>query len=122
MKFLIILIPLCAVGALVAAAYFARRILEAETGNERMVEISDAVKQGAMAYMSRQTQTIAVVAAIITALFAVVALTQSGFEATLWWWTTVGFVVGALFSAVSGYVGMNIAVRTNVRVAQLARA
>ena len=122
MRFLIILIPLCAVGALVAAAYFARRILEAETGNERMVEISDAVKQGAMAYMSRQTQTIAVVAAIITAIFAVVALTQSGFEATLWWWTTAGFVVGALFSAVSGYIGMNIAVRTNVRVAQSARS
>ncbi len=122
MRFLIILIPLCAVGALVAAAYFARRILAAETGNARMVEISDAVKQGAMAYMSRQTQTIAVVAAIITALFAVVALTQSGFEATLWWWTTAGFVVGALFSAVSGYIGMNIAVRTNVRVAQSARS
>ena len=122
MRFLLILIPLCAVGALVAAAYFARRILAAETGNERMVEISDAVKQGAMAYMSRQTQTIAVVAAIITALFAVVALTQSGFQATLWWWTTAGFVVGALFSAISGYIGMNIAVRTNVRVAQSARS
>ncbi len=122
MRFLIILIPLCAVGALVAAAYFAQRILAAETGNARMVEISDAVKQGAMAYMSRQTQTIAVVAAIITALFAVVALTQSGFQATLWWWTTAGFVVGALFSAISGYIGMNIAVRTNVRVAQSARS
>jgi len=117
----IILIPLTAVAALVAAGVLARGILQAQTGNARMTDIADAVKQGAMAYMNRQYRTIFLVAVVITALFALVALTQRGAEATLWLWTTVGFVVGAIFSAISGYVGMNIAVRANVRVAQAAR-
>ena len=122
MVFFIGLIPLAAIAALVAALVLAQGILQAETGNERMVDISDAVKQGAMAYMNRQTRTIAIVAAIITLFFILVALFQQGVDATTWWWSTVGFVVGALFSAVSGYIGMNIAVRANVRVAQAARS
>ncbi len=121
MQGLTILIPLCAIVALVAAYLLAQKILKQATGDQRMVEISDAIKQGAMAYMNRQTRTIGVVAIIITALFAIVAMTQRGGSATIWWWTTIGFVVGAIFSAISGYVGMNIAVRANVRVAQAAR-
>ena len=121
MEATLVLIPLAAIVALVAAALLAQTILKAPTGNARMVDISDAVKQGAMAYMNRQYKTILVVAVVITALFALVAVLQAGHEAELWWWTTAGFVVGALFSAISGYVGMNIAVRANVRVAQAAR-
>ena len=121
MQWLTILIPLCALVALAAAYLVAQTIFSADTGNERMVDISDAIKQGAMAYMNRQTRTIAIVAVIITAIFALVAITQRGGSATIWWWTTAGFLVGAIFSAVAGYVGMNIAVRANVRVAQAAR-
>ena len=121
MQFLSFVIPLTAVVALAAAYWLAQRILNAETGNERMVEISDAVKQGAMAYMNRQTRTISIVAAIIIGVFLLVTLFSGGEGRTLWWWTTVGFAVGALFSAISGYIGMNIAVRANVRVAQAAR-
>jgi K(+)-stimulated pyrophosphate-energized sodium pump len=108
--------------ALVAAGVIARSILAAPAGSSRMIEIADAVKQGAMAYMNRQYRTIFVVALVITALFALVAMLQTGEEATLWWWTTVGFAVGALFSAISGYVGMTIAVRANVRVAEAAKS
>ncbi len=117
-----IIIPLTALVALVAAFFLARQVLRAPTGDERMNSISDAVRQGAMAYMNRQYSTIAVVALIISVLFAAVALTQTGLEAVNWWWTTIGFIVGAIFSAISGYVGMTVAVRANVRVAQAARS
>ena len=122
MDLLISLVPLAAILALVAAALLARGVLAAPTGNERMVAISDAVRQGAAAYMNRQYRTITIVAVIITAIFAVVAFATSDPETSLtWWWSTAGFVVGALFSAISGYVGMGVAVRANVRVAQAAR-
>ncbi len=121
MQGLTIFIPLAALVALGAAYMLAQKILKAATGDQRMVEISDAIKQGAMAYMNRQTRTIGIVAIIITLIFAIVSMTQRGGNATIWWWTTIGFIVGALFSAISGYIGMNIAVRSNVRVAQAAR-
>ena len=122
MDVLVILVPLAAVAALVAAWLLARGVLSAETGDARMNEIALAVRQGAGAYMNRQYRTIFVVAVVIAAIFAVVAITRGEpGEAGLWWWTTIGFAVGALFSAISGYVGMNVAVRANVRVAQAAR-
>jgi len=118
----LILAPVGALLALVAAGLLARNVLSHPTGTPRMVEISDAVKQGAMAYMNRQYKTIAVVAAAITAVFLAVTLTRGDVaDRVLWQWTTVGFVVGALFSALSGYLGMNIAVRANVRTANAAQ-
>ncbi|CAN5811161.1 sodium-translocating pyrophosphatase [soil metagenome] len=120
MDALLFLIPLAAIAALGASYSLAQGILKAETGSPRMVEIADAIRQGAAAYMNRQYRTITIVAVIITLLFVAVALFQTGELATQWWWTTVGFVFGALFSAISGYVGMGIAVRTNVRVAHAA--
>jgi len=118
---LIILVPITALIALAAAGLVARAIMAAPTGDARMVEISDAVRQGAGAYMNRQYRTIFIVALVIAALFAIVALASSAHDKALWWWTTVGFLVGALFSASAGYIGMNVAVRANVRVAQAAR-
>jgi K(+)-stimulated pyrophosphate-energized sodium pump len=122
MDVLVILVPLAAIAALVAAWLLARGVLGAPSGDARMNEIAGAVRQGASAYMNRQYRTIFVVAIVIAAIFALVAVTRGGgHEAELWWWTTIGFGVGALFSAISGYVGMNVAVRANVRVAQAAR-
>ncbi|MDZ7708456.1 MAG: sodium-translocating pyrophosphatase [Trueperaceae bacterium] len=122
MEFLVILVPIAAIVALFAAWQQANGVLSAPTGDARMNEIADAIRQGASAYMNRQYRTIFVVALIIAALFALVAYFQTApHQATTWWWTTVGFVVGAVFSALSGYAGMNFAVRANVRVAQAAR-
>jgi K(+)-stimulated pyrophosphate-energized sodium pump len=122
MDVLVILVPLAAIAALVAAWRMARGVLSAPAGDPRMNEIAGAVRQGASAYMNRQYRTIFVVAVVIAALFALVAFTRAdAHEASMWWWTTVGFGFGALFSALSGYAGMNFAVRANVRVAQAAR-
>ena len=119
---LLILIPLAAIVALVAAWLLAANILRSGTGTDRMMEISDAVRQGAAAYMNRQYRTIFVVAVVIIAVFVIVALTSTGESGIQWWWTTIGFAIGALFSGFSGYIGMNVAVRANVRVAEAARA
>ncbi|HUR24648.1 MAG TPA: sodium-translocating pyrophosphatase [Candidatus Thermoplasmatota archaeon] len=118
----LIVAPLAGIVALVAAAFLARSILKAPAGEPRMVEISDAIKSGAMAYMNRQYKTIAAVAAVLVLVFLAVTFTRdTDAEQMEWVWTTVGFVVGSLFSAIAGYIGMNISVRANVRVANAAR-
>ena len=113
--------PLAGLLALAAAGVIARNILRMQTGDAKMVEISTAIKQGAMAYMNRQYRTIGIVAAVLVVVLLVVTFTSGGAERARWMWTTAGFVVGSLFSAVAGYIGMHISVRANVRVANAAK-
>ena len=96
--------------ALVFAAYLVRNVLDYEPGNKKMVKISEAIHKGAMAYLNRQYKTIAVFAGVITILLSV----------AINWQTGVSFLVGAVFSGVAGYLGMNISVRANVRTANAA--
>jgi len=114
--------PLAGLLALAVAGLLAQTILKAPTGNAKMVEISAAIKEGAMAYMNRQYRVIAYVAAGILVLFAIIWGIQSdAVEKAKWLWTAVGFALGALFSACAGYIGMHMSVRANVRVAEAAR-
>ncbi|MDH3980244.1 MAG: sodium-translocating pyrophosphatase [Gammaproteobacteria bacterium] len=100
----------CGFGALVYGAISVKWILAKPTGNERMREISAAVQEGAKAYLNRQYATISMAG---IALFAVVGLFID-------WPTAFGFAVGAVFSGLTGYIGMNISVRSNVRTAEAA--
>src|SRR2546421_5760269 len=88
-------------------------LLQQPAGNERMREISRAVQEGAAAYLRRQYTTIAVVA---IAPFLII-----GFYNKLGWGTAIGFLVGAILSAGAGFIGMNVAVRSNSRTAEAAR-
>ena len=96
--------------ALVYGVVSANWILGRSAGSERMQAIATAIQEGAKAYMNRQYTTIGIVGAV---LFAVLLL-------ALDWGTAVGFAIGAVFSALAGYIGMFVSVRANVRTAQAA--
>src|SRR5258706_15882254 len=104
----------CAFIAIVYGVLQSRWIVSLPAGNARMQEIAAAVREGASAYLKRQDTTIAVVGVV---LFLVIGLIPK-----LGWATGWGFAIGALFSGLSGIIGMNISVRANVRTAEAARS
>src|SRR5438093_1125159 len=96
----ILIAPVAGLLALAAAAVIAQGILKHKVADAKMVEISGAIKQGALAYMNRQYRTIAVVGAVLVAVLLAVAFLGPADKRTEWLWTTAGFAVGSLFSAV----------------------
>lgn len=102
-----------ALAAIIYGAVVIRMILKMSDGNDRMKEIALAIQQGASAFLNRQYKTVTIVAAI---LFLVV-----GFIPSLGWMTAIAFLTGAVLSALTGYIGMFVSVRANVRTAEAAR-
>jgi K(+)-stimulated pyrophosphate-energized sodium pump len=102
----------CAVAALLYGAISIKWVLDKPTGSDRMREIAAAIQEGASAYLNRQYTTIAVVGVI---LFLVIYFALDPR-------TAIGFAIGALLSAATGYIGMNISVRANVRTTEAAKS
>ena len=113
---LVVVVALIALGALGMAAMFRSQVLAAGEGTDSMKTIALAVQEGANAYLRRQFQTLAIFAAI--AFFALLVLPADDTAVRIF--RSVFFLVGAGFSAAVGYLGMNLAVRANVRVAAAA--
>jgi K(+)-stimulated pyrophosphate-energized sodium pump len=104
---------ICAGVAIAYGVWLTVWLLGRAEGNERMKEIAKAVQEGAAAYLRRQYMTIAAV--------SIVPFLLLGFYNKLGWGTAVGFLVGAILSAGAGFIGMNVAVRANLRTAEAAR-
>ncbi|MDP3972025.1 MAG: sodium-translocating pyrophosphatase [Candidatus Nanopelagicales bacterium] len=102
--------------ALLVAAVLVRGVLAASQGTANMQTIAGAVQEGAAAYLSRQFKTLSVFAVIVFFILLVLPSASAGER----WGRSIFFIVGAVFSAVTGYVGMWLAVRANVRVAAAA--
>ncbi len=113
----VIIVAVVALLALGVAGVLVREVLAASQGTQKMQEIAHAVQEGAAAYLRRQFKTLSVFVVII---FFVLLLLPAG-DAGVRWGRSVFFLVGALFSALTGFTGMSLAVRGNVRVAAAAR-
>lgn len=97
--------------AIVYALFLVAKILRAPKGTEVMVEIADAIAEGAVAFLNRQYTVVAAIGALLATILGLL----------LGMPTALGFVVGGVASAVAGIVGMHVSIRTNVRVAQAAQ-
>jgi len=111
-----LIIPACAgILSLLFVAYLAWDILRHDQGNEKMVQISKLIQQGAKAFLRREYTYVSM---FVIAIAALIALAPFISDVKLGWRTSVAFIIGSLASAFAGYIGMSIATRANARTTQ----
>ena len=105
---------ICGAITVIYGLILTRWVLSKPDGDDKMREIAAAIQEGASAYLSRQYRTVAIVAVVIAIILLVVPDLGG-------WKVAVGFLIGAILSAAAGFIGMNVAVRANVRTAEAAK-
>ncbi|MGA5166361.1 MULTISPECIES: sodium-translocating pyrophosphatase [Streptomyces] len=116
-RIIVAVIAAVALAALIVAQLLVRQVLAAGEGTAAMKKIAAAVQEGANAYLARQLRTLGIFAVVVFFLLLLLPADDWSQRAG----RSLFFLVGALFSAVTGYIGMRLAVRANVRVAAAAR-
>jgi K(+)-stimulated pyrophosphate-energized sodium pump len=114
---LVVTVAVIAIVSLVFGFIFRGQVLAADPGTDKMQEIGAAVEEGAKAYLARQFKTLSV---FVVLVFGLLLLLPAD-TASVRWGRSAFFIVGALFSALIGYMGMRLATKANVRVASAAR-
>jgi K(+)-stimulated pyrophosphate-energized sodium pump len=100
----------CGALGVIYALYTAAWVTKQDAGTERMRQISDAIREGATAFLRREYKTVAIVAVILFVLLTFLGI-----------WTAIGFIIGTVGSALTGYIGMMVTVRSNVRTTEAAK-
>lgn len=100
----------CGILGVIYALFTASWVMKQESGTDRMRQISDAVREGAQAFLRREYKTVAMVGVVLFVLLLFLGT-----------WTAVGFAIGAIGSALAGYIGMMVTVRSNVRTTEAAK-
>ena len=124
------LVLVFSVGSLFVAGFLASWVLKRDTGTSAMQAISNAIKEGAEAFLRRQNRTIGLLAVLLAAvIFVLYGFVRSHHDfdpvdtpLRLAFWTTLSFALGAACSVIAGYIGMWVSIRTNIRTASAARS
>ena len=109
----IIIAVICGAIGLGIAGLMARYVLKQDQGSDKIREISAAIKEGALAFLGREYRILTIFVAIVAVVLGVVPM--------LGWWVSLVFILGAIASALAGFIGMNIAIRANSRTAAAAQ-
>ena len=109
----IIIALICGVLGLALAGIMARYVLKQDQGSEKIREISAAIKEGALAFLGREYRILVIFVVVVGIILGVIPM--------LGWWVTVSFVFGAICSGLAGFIGMNMAIRSNSRTAASAQ-
>src|SRR5258708_3311656 len=114
------MVPIAGVLAILFALYLARDVLSRDTGTQAMQDVAAMIFEGGMAFLKRQYRTIAILAVLTSIVIGLIVgiFASSGMLGVM---TSIAFLLGAFCSSVSGYVGMYISVRSNLRTAAAAQ-
>jgi len=119
---IVAIVPIVGILAVLFAAWLARDVLSRDTGTAAMQDIAGTIFEGAMAFLRRQYRTIAMLAVITAVVIGVlVGIFETTDQVTRGVLAGIGFIAGALCSGISGFIGMYIAVRSNLRTAAAAQ-
>jgi K(+)-stimulated pyrophosphate-energized sodium pump len=115
---LLLLVPIGGIFALFFAAFLYFSVKKQSAGNEKMVELSNAIRQGAMAFLKSEYRVLIVFVLVVSILLFIASFFVKNIE----WGTSLAFIIGALFSAVTGNIGMRVATMANARTAEASKS